>query len=684
MKKKIVFLSVLAAMSVSMTSCIDNDEPAGLEALRKGQAEKLNGEGAYQRAKAEMELANAAYRLAETAEQEAKAALQLIKNQEEEVVLATKKLALAVAEAANAALIKAEEVNLEKQVSLLAVEKLKTEAAIAAQDQTTKEAIAKVELALAQLKDVDNATLYPSVATKRAAVVTKTQALTTAQNNLTEAQKKRAAAADLLTKDNLEVERGLTNDVQDAQQAVELEKFKIEFAKNALEEFKALMEKDSESWAKELAQLKADEKAIADEKDVIDVKLAEMAAEDALENKKLAQATKAAEDALADAKKDLNKELTEYSDSAKYFSFELATAIAEDVTAPANFEIKGGKLVSKETIKNSDAASKLADLKSYAQGKADAATAEIVAKKNIDKTKLENASKDLKKTADDDVKDYTEKLAAYKTALGTSEESAKESDFQAASNKAYGELRYTAFTTDELADMHKNHTLSGKGSYGAYQEALLAIADLQKEIGQANGWNALNNAVKSELKTIEDKTAAYNAKIDQASLNKLVEAVAAAKKAEADATQAQTDAKKPLNNEKDVLDVKKTEIATVISAVEGAISLVDNATIGSGDYVSEADVKTYVAKQILTKQQAIEDAEEALVKKEVAVAQKEALLKIFKEKAITEKAGAAVYNLAVENAEKAVVDAQAAYDKAKAEFDAAVASLELVLKTITE
>lgn len=670
MKKKIVFLSVLAAMSVSMTSCIDNDEPAGLEALRKGQAEKLQGEGAkYQ--------AEAAYKLAEIALVEADAAAKQIANKISEVELAKKQLEVAVAEAASAVDIANYKTQLATAEGELEVAKLTAQANIVAAEDALADAkkdaainAKNIEIALAQVKDPST---YTKVSTARAAVLTKEKAYTEAAKALIEAEKKLAQAPELLKKNDLQKVNDLEDAIETAKEGVVTAEFAVETAKINVEEFDALIEKDDAEWAKAAAEYAQEELKLKDADQAFTVELEALLQDYNVAKKPLDNAVTDAKKALTDAKDELNKDLKTFSDSAKYFSFELASAIAEDVTAPANFEIKGGKLVSSETIKNSEAATKLADLKSYAQGKADAATAEIVAAKNIDLTKLQNMTKDLKTTADADVKDYTEKLAAYKTALGTSEEASKKSDFDAASNKAYGELRYTAFTTDELADMHKNHTLSGKGTYGAYQETLLAIADLQKEIGQANGWNALNNAVKSELKTIDDKTAAYNAKIDQASLNKLVDAVAAAEKAVTDLTKKYNDDKTPIANAQSENAAKLSAVQAMKTAVEGVIKV--TALSGEGEYRSEADIKNAIASAKQALVDAVASAERTVLDKEVKVAEAEKELEMH-------KAGLLTIDMSVEAAQKAVDDAKATAEKAKAEYDEAVAALDTILAAI--
>ena len=84
MRKKylsaLLFGALVMASTVTFTSCIDNDEPAGIENLRGAKAELLRAkvaveqaDAAYKLAQAEHEKANATYRLAEARYKEAEA-----------------------------------------------------------------------------------------------------------------------------------------------------------------------------------------------------------------------------------------------------------------------------------------------------------------------------------------------------------------------------------------------------------------------------------------------------------------------------------------------------------------------------------------------------------------------------------------------------------------------------------
>lgn len=522
---------------------------------------------------------------------------------------------------------------------------------------------------------VKDPSTYTKVSTARAAVVAKEKAYTEAAKALIEAEKKLAQAPELLKKNDLQTVNDLEDAIETAKEGVVTAEFAVETAKINVEEFDALIEKDDAEWAKAAAEYAQEELKFTDADQALQVELEKLTQD---YNVAMAPLQNALQDAINDyndAENDLFKGLTEYNDSVQIFSFDVKDAILEDVTSAYiyNFSVVGGKLSSNDVISNEDASSKLASLKSFAQSKADAATAEIVEAKKINLQKLQNVTADLKKTADDDVKDYTEKLAAYKKALGGTDEASAQSDFDAASNKAYGELRYTAYTTDELASMHEAGTLAGKGSYGVYQENLLAIADLQKEIGQATAWNSLNNDVKSVLKKIEDKQAAYTAAVDKSSLNKYIEVIEAAQKAVDDLTDKYNDDQTPINNEIAVNGAKLSAVQAMKSAVEGVIKV--TALSGEGEYRSEADIKNAIASAKQALVDAVAAAERTVLDKEVKVAEAEKELEMH-------KAGLLTIDMSIEAAQKAVDDAKATAEKAKAEYDEAVAALDTILAAI--
>ena len=98
MRKKylsaLLFGALVMASTVTFTSCIDNDEPAGIENLRGAKAELL-------RAKVAVEQAEAAYRLAQAETEKADAALTLAKAEIKKQVAEQQKLANEIQAARN-------------------------------------------------------------------------------------------------------------------------------------------------------------------------------------------------------------------------------------------------------------------------------------------------------------------------------------------------------------------------------------------------------------------------------------------------------------------------------------------------------------------------------------------------------------------------------------------------------
>ncbi len=74
MKKKTLLCVMVAAAMLAAPSCIKNDEPVGIEEMRKGKAELLKAEAAVQLAEAKIKEAQVAYQEALTRQQEAIAA----------------------------------------------------------------------------------------------------------------------------------------------------------------------------------------------------------------------------------------------------------------------------------------------------------------------------------------------------------------------------------------------------------------------------------------------------------------------------------------------------------------------------------------------------------------------------------------------------------------------------------
>ncbi len=134
MNKKVLYVSALVALSMGMTSCIDNEEPESVANLRNAKAEEIIANAH----KVEMD---ALYRKAEAAKQEFLAA-------EEEVALETKKIALAKEQGLAAEDLAA---SLADKKATTAAKQAALETALANLDKATKQA--KKDMA-------DNALIY--------------------------------------------------------------------------------------------------------------------------------------------------------------------------------------------------------------------------------------------------------------------------------------------------------------------------------------------------------------------------------------------------------------------------------------------------------------------------------------------------------------------------------------------
>lgn len=255
MNKKVLSALLFGAMVAStgtFTSCIDNDEPAGIEELRGATAELIKAKAAVEQAKVQSEAANAALIQANAKIAEAQAAYEQARADK---VKAETELAVAKGEA-EIAKLKQELAEAEMKMELAAkqqeVAMKKAEADLLGVEQAYLEA----ESALAILK-----------ATMTEAESEKVSAL---KNALASAKDKLSAAEEDLFDANKELYSAMLNKEKGNRESTL--KLKLSLAENKLAaaqaeeaEAKALAEKDVEAtdWEKEAAELRAKAKKLS-------------------------------------------------------------------------------------------------------------------------------------------------------------------------------------------------------------------------------------------------------------------------------------------------------------------------------------------------------------------------------------------------------------------------------------
>ena len=267
MNKKVlsaILFSALFAGTGTFTSCIDNDEPAGIEDLRGAKAELLRAQAAFELAEVELKNAETALKMADVKAKE-------IANQMAQIDLEMKELDLKIKEAKAEAEI--QEYLLQKQQKENAIAKLAetfkaemltaqkgTVTAQAALDQAIAQAeIAKLTLNAESQTLVDAA--LTNMNTKKTAMLTAYAEVVTAQNAVLTALQNETGAISLSK---------LENDLLKEQNNVKVKEIKVADAEKML----ALAEDfDAETWAAQLDSLRADSLAAVQDKAAAQVDL---------------------------------------------------------------------------------------------------------------------------------------------------------------------------------------------------------------------------------------------------------------------------------------------------------------------------------------------------------------------------------------------------------------------------
>ena len=150
--KYLVAALLLMGATTTFTSCIDNDEPAGITELRGAKAELL-------KAKAAVELANAAYVDAQTQHELAMVEYQNLVNENQKLTNQLKELTLQEQTARTEAAIAEINAKLEQNKLNWEAERLKAEENLAKAQKAYEDAMAALELSKDYLSDDESAVL---------------------------------------------------------------------------------------------------------------------------------------------------------------------------------------------------------------------------------------------------------------------------------------------------------------------------------------------------------------------------------------------------------------------------------------------------------------------------------------------------------------------------------------------
>lgn len=255
MNKKVLSALLFGAMVAStgtFTSCIDNDEPAGIEELRGATAELIKAKAAVEQAKVQSEAANAALIQANAKIAEAKAAYE---QAQADKVKAETELAVAKGEA-EIAKLKQELAEAEMEMEWAAKEQEVAMKQLEVDLLDVEKAYLEAESALAVLKATMTEAESAKVNALKTALASAKYDLSVAEDGLFNANKELYSAM-------LEKEKGNKESVL---------KLKLSLAENKLAaaqaeeaEAKALAEKDVEAtdWEKEAAELRAKAKKLS-------------------------------------------------------------------------------------------------------------------------------------------------------------------------------------------------------------------------------------------------------------------------------------------------------------------------------------------------------------------------------------------------------------------------------------
>lgn len=323
MKKKLLYLSSLAVLSVSMVSCIDNDEPAGIKALRQAKADKIYAEIA-------MDSANARYRNAEAVNKELLNAYQELTNALYAVKVANDKK---VDDAATAAELKELETKLVNAQYAYDVAKFHAENlvdSLKAEKSALKYTFAKI---IADAEGGYNSyltTAYDWLCTAESTLYVYQHSLATAEQALLVAYNVAEC------KDSLEKRNVLADAVATAQDDLDNENKNVELAQATLDDFNALDKTDTEALSKKWNELND---AMKD----LDGKINDVTVKEAEATEKLANAQ--AEYTYYESL--LKDSVNDYGRAAGFYSYTIDKAIAK---ACEDLEIDNGKTGSDRVV----------------------------------------------------------------------------------------------------------------------------------------------------------------------------------------------------------------------------------------------------------------------------------------------------------------------------------------------
>lgn len=229
MKKKLLYLSSLAVLSVSMVSCIDNDEPAGIKALREAKVNEIN-------AIALKDSAEAVKTLAQAAEINASVVAQELVNAYNEVINANK---IKVDNAKTDASVEKAKSDLEiaKLEAQLTIDNLNAQ--IKAGKYSNAELLMSAEGGYFMLVDQVLWEMYDYECD-----------FIEAANDLKEAQQELLVAVNAAGKDSLNTRFTLTTEVSAKKYAYDMAGEAVVYAEKELADFQAIDKADHEAWGK--------------------------------------------------------------------------------------------------------------------------------------------------------------------------------------------------------------------------------------------------------------------------------------------------------------------------------------------------------------------------------------------------------------------------------------------------
>lgn len=504
MKKHFLYLSTAALLAMSFASCVDNDEPKGLEYLRYARANKWDAEAekiraeiygdsllqvytavakdlsnkaaelvnikqealdkleiekktyqlAVDKAIMDVELAQAKYDLVRASEDNEKALEQFKADLIAKQIIAKtaqEELDQFNAEAANRlaeinANIKSEEARIKNLAAdaqdALNRNKLYAENLAAQLEADTYKANLDNLMIIAAAKKDVWATAQNEVWDAYSNLKTKQTAMLNKQQALFEAQQNLLIAINGYEKDSATNLKTLKDAVNDKQYALDWAEKAVTLAEKELADFNENSKANKETWTKKYNEYQKALDGLENQEYEYDVQIAEAKAKYSADSLK-----------YVNAKDEIEKPLTEYNDKNGYYTFILDDAIADDenFTLPAGankFTFEQGVIANKKPIKNSDLNAQLAAILEYI-GDDDASSNTFyqdetgIKNLNADIKASEAAIDGIKKQFDADSAELISKIDAKKSEINTKTQ-------ELAEYKNQNEIE-TKFQTEEAA-----------------------------------------------------------------------------------------------------------------------------------------------------------------------------------------------------------------------------------------